>query len=197
MADELEPAGPLMGLAGVWEGDRGIDNAPDDDRVSVEMNRYRERLTFEPMDLVANHEQKLTALRYATTAWRIGDANPFHEELGYWLWDPAEKQVMRCFMVPRGVTVIAGGTAQPDATSFELNAEAGSEIYGICSNPFLDREFKTLRYQLRFEKTGPDTIHYWEDTVLRIPALDEPFHHTDENTLTRVRQSRPRRATAR
>ena len=89
-------------------------------------------------------------------------------------------------MVPRGVTVIAGGTAEPDATSFELAAEVGSETYGICSNRFLDQEFKTLRYQLRFEKRDANTIHYWEDTVLQIKGQAEPFHHTDENTLTRV-----------
>jgi len=88
--------------------------------------------------------------------------------------------------VPRGVTVIAGGTAEPDATAFELVAEVGSETYGICSNRFLDREFKTVRYDLSFEKRDADTIHYHEDTVLKIQGQDELFHHTDENTLTRV-----------
>jgi hypothetical protein len=183
MAEEL---GPLAGLEGVWEGEKGTDTAPDDDRVSTEINRYRERMTFEPTGVVRNHEQQLYGLRYATTAWRIGEEEPFHEELGYWLWDAGEKQVLRCFMVPRGVTVIAGGTAEPDARSFDLAADVGSETYGICSNRFLDREFRTVRYELRFERRGDDTIHYWEDTVLQIRGQDEPFHHTDENTLTRV-----------
>ena len=89
-------------------------------------------------------------------------------------------------MVPRGVTVIAGGTAEPDARSFQLVAEVGSETYGICSNRYLDEEFKTLRYELKFEVRDANTISYWEDTVLQIKGLDEPFHHTDENTLTRV-----------
>jgi hypothetical protein len=183
MGQEL---GPLAGLEGIWEGDQGTDNAPDDDRVSVEVNRYRERMTFAATGLVENHEQQLYGLRYATTAWRIGADDPFHEELGYWLWDAEAKQVLRCFMIPRGVTVIAGGTAEPDATSFELAAEVGSQTYGICSNRFLDREFKTVRYQLRFERRDANTIHYWEDSVLELPVLKEPFHHTDENTLTRV-----------
>ncbi len=183
MSDEL---GPLTGLAGIWEGDKGTDQAPDDDRVSTETNRYRERITFEPTGLVENHEQKLQGLRYTTTAWRIGEEEPFHEELGYWLWDAEAKQVLRCFMVPRGVTVIAGGTAEADARNFDLAAEVGSETYGICSNRFLDREFKTVRYELHLEKRDADTIHYREDTVLQIRGKDEPFHHTDENTLTRV-----------
>jgi hypothetical protein len=186
MSDTGNELGPLAVLVGTWEGQKGADAAPDDDRVSTEQNAYRERMTFAPTGEVANHEQKLHGLRYATTAWRLGADDPFHEELGYWLWDGAENQVLRCFMVPRGVTILAGGTAAPDAKSFELHAEAGSDTLGICSNPFLDREFKTVRYQLKFEVRGPDTIHYWEDTVLRIKGRDDLFHHTDENTLNRV-----------
>jgi len=147
---------------------------------------YRERMTFAPTGVVENHQQRLFGLRYATTAWRLGADDPFHEELGYWLWDGAAKQVLRCFMVPRGVTVIAGGTAEPDATRFELAAEVGSETYGICSNKFLDREFKTVRYELKLEFRDANTFHYWEDTVLKIKGQDELFHHTDENTVVRV-----------
>lgn len=178
--------GPLAVLEGTWEGDKGTDRAPDDDRVSVETNEYRERMTFAPTGLVENHEQKLYGLRYATTAWRLNEDEPFHEELGYWLWDAEAKQVLRCFVVPRGVTVIAGGTAEPDATRFALQADVGSETYGICSNRFLDREFKTVRYELSLEQRDADTIYYREDTVLQIRGQDEPFHHVDENTLTRV-----------
>ncbi len=181
--DEL---GPLSGLIGVWEGDQGTDKAPDDDPTQTETNAYRERITFDPTGLVENHAQKLYGLRYTTTAWRIGEDDPFHEELGYWLWDAAAKQVLRCFMVPRGVTIIAGGTAEPDASGFELAAAIGSETYGICCNRFLNEEFKTIRYELRFEKRGDDTIWYAEDTILRIKGQSEPFHHTDENTLTRA-----------
>lgn len=181
-----EELGPLAGLEGIWEGAQGTDKAPDDDPALVETNAYRERISFAPTGLVANHAQKLYGLRYATTAWRLDATDPFHEELGYWLWDVAEQQVLRCFMVPRGVTIIAGGAAEPGARSFELCAEVGSGTYGICSNRFLDREFKTVRYDLKFEIRDPDTIHYREDTVLQIRGQDALFHHTDENTLTRV-----------
>jgi hypothetical protein len=184
--DAHDELGPLAGLAGTWEGDKGTDTAPDDDRVSKEINRYRERMTFAPTGLVENHDQKLYGLRYATTAWRLGAEDPFHEELGYWLWDADASQVLRCFMIPRGVTVIAGGTAEPDAKSFQLAAEVGSETYGICSNRFLDEQFKTVRYELTFELRDANTIVYREDTVLKIKGQDELFHHTDENTLVRV-----------
>ena len=77
-------------------------------------------------------------------------------------------------------------SAEADASAFELKAEVGSQTLGICSNPFLDREFKTVSYHLKFEQRDANTIHYWEDTVLEVKGLDELFHHTDENTLRRV-----------
>jgi hypothetical protein len=106
--------------------------------------------------------------------------------LGYWLWDAQAKQVMRCFIVPRGVSIIAGGTVEPNAKSFELAADVGSETYGICSNQFLDKEFKTVRYELRVTVHDDQSFSYEEDTQLQIKGQKELFHHTDKNTLKRV-----------
>ncbi len=187
MSEELiANLGPLAPLAGTWEGNKGDDIAPDENPREIENNKYRKRLVLEPFDPVDNHAQTLYGLRYSTTAWRLDKDKPFHEELGYWLWDPAEKQVLRCFIVPRGVTVIAGGTVEPDAREFKLAADAGSETYGICSNQFLDREFKTIRYDLKVTIHDENSFSYEEDTQLQIKGQSEPFHHTDKNTLKRV-----------
>lgn len=187
MNDELlKHLGPLAALAGVWEGNKGDDVAPSDDR-GTERNQFRERLTFEPFGPVNNHEQQLYGLRYATVAWRLGEEAPFHEETGYWLWDGAAKQVLRCFIVPRGVTVLAGGTVAPDAKAFTIEAEAGSDTYGICSNKFLDQEFKTVRYELTVTVHDRDSFSYKEDTQLKMKGRKDLFHHTDANTVTRVR----------
>jgi hypothetical protein len=187
--DDLEGSkrllGPLAQLVGTWEGNKGNDVAPSDDR-GTERNDYRERLTFTPFGPVNNHEQTLYGLKYATTAWRLGEESAFHEELGYWLWDAKAKQVMRCFMVPRGVTVLAGGTVEPDAREFKLEANCGSQTYGICSNLFLDREFKTVRYILSIKVHGDGTFSYEEDTQLQIRGKSELFHHTDRNTLKKA-----------
>ncbi len=73
MSEEIiKNLGPLAPLAGVWEGEKGDDTAPDEDRAGVETNKFRERITFEPMGPVNNHEQALYGLRYTTTAWRVG-----------------------------------------------------------------------------------------------------------------------------
>jgi hypothetical protein len=178
--------GPLAGLAGTWEGAEGIDEAPAAD-LGPMRTPYRERAVFVPMGPVDNHQQVLFALRYSTTAWRIGESEPFHEELGYWLWDAEAGQVMRAFMVPRGVTILAGGRAVASDRKFRMHAVVGSETFGIASNPFLDVAFKTVRYELELELEGTDRFRYAEDTQLLLKGRSEVFHHRDSNRLQRVR----------
>ena len=66
--------------------------------------------------------------------WRGSEENPFHTEVGYWLWDAATDEVLRGFVVPRGITVLAGGVAAAGATSFQLSAKVGHPQYGIAEN---------------------------------------------------------------
>src|SRR5690242_5260483 len=40
--------------------------------------------------------------------------------------------------IPRGQVALAAGSANPDATEFEVSAAVGAETFGILSNPFLD-----------------------------------------------------------
>lgn len=187
MTDEiLSKLGPLAALAGTWEGVDGDDTAPSDDR-GVEKNLFREHLVLEPFGPVDNHEQHLWGLRYSTVGYRLGVEESFHEETGYWLWDADAKQVFRCFLVPRGISVIAGGTVEPGAKEFELSAELGSPTFGICSNPFLDREFKTVRYELRVTIHDDGSFSYVEDTQMKMPGREAIFHHVDKNHLRRVK----------
>ncbi len=186
MADHLrEQLGPLADLIGVWEGDKGDDIAPGDDR-GTENNKYRERIIFEQVGPIQNHEQSLNVLRYSMKAWRIGEPDSFHEELGYWSWEPATKQVMRSFLIPRGIALIAGGQAEAHAKEFRLDAVNGSCTFGVCVNPFLDREFKIVSFTMNVELQGKDQFSYDQDTVLKLPGKPEVFHHTDRNTLKRV-----------
>ncbi|KAF0190925.1 MAG: hypothetical protein FD165_2296 [Gammaproteobacteria bacterium] len=182
--DIVKNLGPLAPLVGVWEGDQGVDIAPA--RKGPAETRYRERLTFDPLGPVVNGPQVLYGLRYATTVWPMGQDEAFHEETGYWLWDARDQQVMRCFMVPRGVTVLAGGAADPHARVLKLSALVGSETYGILSNPFLDKAFKTVRYELTVTLNDDGSFSYAEDTQLKIPGQADIFHHTDKNTLRRA-----------
>jgi hypothetical protein len=181
--------GPLGALQGIWEGDRGNDLAPSDKPTNNRgpvTSPFRERMTFEPTGRVDNHEQQLFGLRYSTRAWRIGAPDGFHEEVGYWLYEPATGLILRSFMPPRGLTVLAGGTAPATARRFSLEAKAGDEVFGICSSPFLTAEFKTVRYTLDVEVLDDDSFRYESHTFLRMKGRAEPFDHVDANTLRRV-----------
>lgn len=177
----LTHLGPLAVLAGTWEGNKGVDISPAKD--GSQETHFRERITFEPIGPVVNGPQVLYGLRYTTVAWPLIQEQPFHEEVGYWLWDNERKQVMRCFIVPRGVVVNAGGTSEPGAKEFSMTAEAGSEVYGILSNPFLEKFMKTVRYELTVTIHEPWKFSYKEDTQLQISGHTDVFHHTDHNTL--------------
>lgn len=179
----LDHLGPLASLAGTWEGNQGSDIAAA--KAGAHETHFRERLKFEPLGPVVNGAQVLYGLRYSTVAWPLIQEHPFHEEVGYWLWDAERKQVMRCFMVPRGVLVNAGGTAEPDAKEFHLTAELGSSVYGILSNPHLDQTAKTVRYECTITFHEPWKFSYTEDTQLQLAGRPDVFHHTDRNTMTR------------
>lgn len=186
--------GPLAGLIGVWEGSGGTDISPGlPDRMKTDTEKnYHERWVFEAVSpAVENHDQKLRQLVCDTNAWRgrpstagkvAGEA--FHGQRGYWVWDPATKMVLSSFAVPRGIVINAGGTVEPDATSFELVAEAGSETYGICQNPYLVEHFKVVRYILKLRLNGDGSFDYEQDTELEIKGRGR-LHHTDTNHLKR------------
>ena len=183
---DLEAFGPLAVLAGTWQGSMGDDTAPGDDR-DVEKNAFREQIVFTPMSPTANHEQLLFVLSYTRTAWRLKEEDPFHQQLGYWLWDPTAMQVMHSFMIPRGMTVLAGGSADADSTILKVAATQGSPTFGILSNPFLDREFKTLQYQATLTLNGSQSFMYEEDTEIQIKGQRATFHHVDKNRLERTK----------
>jgi hypothetical protein len=182
---DIKKYGPLGALIGTWECNKGEDIAPDNTR-GVELNKYRERMIFTPMGAVNNHEQEMYGLRYSTTAWRIGEENAFHEDMGYWLWDAKNKQVIKCFTIPRGMALMAGGTVEENATEIKISAEQGSPIYGICSNPFLDKEFKTIRFDLKISIHQNNSFSYEQDTQIKIKGQDKIFHHTDKNYLIKL-----------
>ena len=187
MSDEiLKNLGPLAKLAGTWEGSKGDDVAPADDRTKTENNKFRERMTFVPMGPTNNHDQVIYSLEYTTTAWRLGETEPFHKEVGYWHWDAKAKQVMKSFLVPRGMTILAGGTAEPDAKQFEMAADLGSSTCGVCSNKYLDMEFQTVRFELKVTFHADGSFSYEEDTQLKIKGQSAIFHHRDKNTLRLV-----------
>jgi hypothetical protein len=185
----LDNLGPLAPLAGVWEGTRGVDIAPKAGGPRTEA--FHERIELQPVDPGNNGPQLLYALRYHTRMTLPGQIGTYHDQVGYWLWEPATGTVMHSLTIPRGQTVLAVGQAAHDAKSFTVNAARGSTDYGICSNPFLETNFRTDSFTITVTIHDDGSWSYDEDTVMTIKGQAEPFHHRDRNRLTRVAEAEP------
>lgn len=178
--------GPLAHLAGEWEGDSGVDfSFHHADGLSGD-TPYRQTSSHVPFGPVDNGTQSLYGLDYKSASWRMGEQDPFHTELGYWLWCKDLSHVMLGFVIPRGATVLAGGKVDCDATEFTLRAERGQEVYGISSNAYLAEKASTVSFEITVKVDG-DTLTYEQDSVLELAHMDEPLHHTDRNVLKRVK----------
>lgn len=179
------PWGPLAGLIGEWEGEEGLDVSFHNEKGAIGETPYRERVTFEAFGPVVNGAQSLYGLDYRMAAWRKGETSAFHTEIGYWLWDAAAGQVYRCFMVPRGTTLLAGGTARASDAQFSVEANVGTEIYGILSNPYLAEKARTTKYVCTVS-VNEGSFSY-ESCTTYVHVRGGPIAHTDRNTLRRVK----------
>jgi hypothetical protein len=185
----LRNLGPLTRMAGVWEGSRSLDVNPK--AAGPEKNAFVERIELHPIDPQTNGPQLFYGLRYHSHIVKPGEVETYHDQVGYWLWEPATGALIQTLAIPRGQIAMAFGRAPKDATAFELMATRGTTTNGICSNPFLEYAFKTVEYRISVTINGDGTWSYDEDTVLEVRGKSEPFHHTDRNTLTKVGEPIP------
>ena len=187
--DTIANLGPLRPMAGIWEGRSGSDDHPVD--IGSENDPFSERYELQPIDFQTNGPQLFYGLRYHTHIVNPAEEPTFHDQVGYWLWEPLAQQVVFSLAIPRGQALIAIGAAAADATEFELTAELGSEVNGIASNPFLLRGFRTTSYRIAVTIGADGTWSYESEGVLEIPGRDEPFRHVDRNTLHKVGDATP------
>jgi len=196
----LANLGPLAPMAGTWESTRG-DNihpiGPGSDREGGTVEdgglrvAYVEHYDLQPIDPQTNGPQLFYGLRYHVHIVKPGEVETFHDQVGYWLWEPATHTVSHTLAIPRGQVAFAAGIAEPDAKEFEVTASAGAAYYGILSNPFLETAFQTLSFRIRITVHDDGTWSYEEDTVMQLPDRDEPFHHIDRNTMALVAPPSP------
>jgi hypothetical protein len=184
-ADTLKNLGPLRGMAGIWEGRRGLDVNPKPE--GPRKQAYLERIELQPIDPQANGPQLYYGLRYHTHVVKPGEVETYHDQVGYWLWEPATGTVIHTLTIPRAQIALAIGKASAEAKQFELTASRES----ICSAPFLEHAFRTIEFRIKVSINPDGTWSYDEDTVMMVRGKTEPFHHTDRNTLTRIGQPTP------
>jgi len=182
--DTLANLGPLRRMAGVWRGEHGVDVNPKAD--GPETQAFIEHMEMHPIDPQANGPQLYYGLRYHTRIVKPGEVETYHDQIGYWLWEPVTGTILQTLAIPRGQTALAMGKTTAQASTFEVSAERGSTQNGISSNPFLEEAFRTLSYRITVTVEGDDQWSYDEDTVMMVRGRTEPFHHTDRATLKRI-----------
>ena len=187
--DTLANLGPLRAMAGIWQGTRGLDTKPKAE--GPKKQAYVERIELQPIDPQTNGPQLLYGLRYHVHVTKPDQVKTYHDQVGYWLWEPATGTVMHSLAIPRGQVAHASGQAAADAKSFELVATQGLDTWGICSAPFLDRAFKTVEFRIKVSVNDDGSWGYEEDTVLKIQGQDALFHHTDRNSLKKIAEPTP------
>ncbi len=188
MSDENEiDYGPLKNLIGVWKGSSGVDVAPERD--GPEDNPYYETITFTAVGDVENAEsQVLSVVRYHQVVQRKSNDETFHDETGYWMWDPKTKTVMHSLVIPRAVCVLAGGNytgAKGDkgGVVLEVAASVEDQDWSIIQSPFMQANARTTEFRHKIE-VGDGHLSYLETTIVEI--YGKVFEHTDENELVRV-----------
>ena len=180
----LDNLGPLRRLAGIWEGQRGVDVNPKAE--GPETRDYYERIEMQPIDPQANGPQLFYGLRYHIHVNTREEDTSFHDQVGYWLYEPATGLILQTLAIPRGQIALASGHAAPDARKLTVRADRGKTDYGICSTTFLELAFRTDSYQLDVEFHDDGSWSYVSDTMLAVKGQAEPFLHRDHNHLRKV-----------
>ena len=137
--DGLANLGPLRHLAGVWQADKGVDVNPKAE--GPERRIFREHIRMDPIDPQANGPQLFYGLRYHIHINTPEEDITFHDQVGYWLWEPATGLIMQSVTIPRGQVLLAAGHAKPDDKRISVTAKRGDTRYGILLNGIPGRSF--------------------------------------------------------
>jgi hypothetical protein len=186
--DTLANLGPLRRLAGEWRSAEGVDLNPKAE--GPERREYIEHILMEPIDPQPNGPQLFYGLRYHIHINTPEEDITFHDQTGYWLWEPATGLIIQTLSIPRGQVAIAGGQAKPGDDVLVVTAERGSTEYGICSTAFLEHAFRTDRYRLTVTFNPDGSWSYVSETTLEVRGQG-PFIHRDVNTLVGIAEPQP------
>ncbi|OBJ71456.1 heme-binding beta-barrel domain-containing protein [Mycobacterium sp. 1274756.6] len=186
--------GPLTPLVGEWEGDVGVDFSFHNKDGGTAQTSYFERAWFKPIPIQENGQQVIEGLKYEMTAWRHGEEamDPFHDEVGYLLWEKKTGVVIRNVVFGRGIAILAGGQAEPRDKTLQFTATPGDPNYGILQNEYLSERAELIAFDSTFTIEDDETFSYTSTLVLKLAAMDgKQMNHTDQNTLRRVKRYHP------
>src|SRR6476620_4269268 len=163
----LDNLGPLTRMAGIWKGSRSLDVPPKPAEALVRQE-FVEHTELQPIDPQTNGPQLLYGLRYHTHIVKPGEVETYHDQIGYWLWEPATGNLVQTLTIPRGQVAMAFGQATADAKVCEVSAKRRVQTNGICSIPFLEYAFQPVEYRIKVTINANGTWSYDEDTLLMV-----------------------------
>jgi hypothetical protein len=172
---------------GTWKGD-GMDTFPTPQ--GPVKTAYIETMTFGALFATVNpgggpiSPQTLIGVHYYTQLINKATQVAMHQETGYWLFDILNGTFRKAIAIPRGITILAGGTFKQtninDIMEISASAQMGAETFGICNEPFLMNVAPTTSFSSTI-KINETALYYYEDSILKIQGQD--FNHTDEASL--------------
>ena len=177
--------GPLAQLIGKWVGNKGLDDAPDANANS-DKTSYTDEIVFTASGPAENaEEQNLVSIKYHHVVRKLENGKVFHDQIGHWVYEKNTNIIMHSLSIPRAVCLLAGGKYQENngASIFNVEANAGSETYGIVQSPFMLEKAKTKAFKINLSVKNNE-LNYHEVTSLHIYGKD--FEHVDKSTLFRV-----------
>ncbi|MDI9348306.1 MAG: heme-binding beta-barrel domain-containing protein [Methylacidiphilales bacterium] len=181
--DTMQSLGPLSHLAGEFSGSIGVDVKPK--ATGAKSQEYIETMRCFPIDPITNGPQLIYGLRYHTHITKPNQIKTYHEQVGYFLWEPQESIIYMTVSIPRGVTGIASAIVPSNANAFTLTSTSMQSV------PFLKAAFDTVSFTIDIIIHSTDSWSYSQDTVLKIAGTNDLFHHTDKNTLQRIQPPTP------
>jgi hypothetical protein len=89
-------------------------------------------------------------------------------------------------MVPRGTTLLAGGTAKATDTRFSLEANASDATCGILANHYLTSKARTTKYPCVVTVDTHAHSFSYDSCTTYVHSVGGEISHTDRNTLRRI-----------
>src|SRR3546814_59851 len=99
--------------------------------------------------------------------------------------------VMRTVVFGRGIAILAGSSAEPHDKVLTFDARPGEPCYGILQNKYLLERAEIRDFKSSFTINDDGTFSYVSDLALKLAATGTEMHHTDRNTLHRVKRYHP------